>query len=259
MVDQLPLFNDFEIGQDAVSMFGYFVEEESKMDDFSQYTQPPVGQPLGYDLDERMSTALNFKLEVSAPKENEKKRKIPYENYYFSHSGEVEYESKAEEPAVEIPRVQADIARAESRRAALKQRSKSFDGANQPKKASPVTGRRNKRPRSNSESEIRTRAPLWTDQEEIFLVGAVMRRFFKYGSLASSRKTENDVWDSIKLSFDQMVRDHGRVDQAVRSKNALSRHFKFMKSTQNPERPKFYELYKKYEERYGKGSMFEGL
>ena len=200
---------------------------------------------------------LNFKLEVCEPMGNDKKRKIPFDNHYSSTSEKVEYESKAEEPVVHSPHVHEDRSAAKARRATLKERSKSFDETSQVKKTN--SGRRNKRPRSNSESEIRARAPLWTDQEEIFLVGAVMKRFFKYGSLASSRKTENDVWVSIKDSFDQMVKEHGQANQAVRTKNALSRHFKFMKSTQDPRRPKFYELYKKYEERYGKGGMFEGL
>lgn len=191
---------------------------------------------------------------------NDRKRKIQEDSYYYTPEAGFEYESKVEDARDEVPVLQVSSRCAtRSRRLGNKPRSISFDEAKESRRVSPAVGRRNKRPRSNSDSEVRTRAPLWTEQEEVFLVGSVMKRFFQYGSLASSRKTENDVWDSIKLSFDHMVKDHGREGQPVRSKNALSRHFKFMKSTQDPSRPKFYHLYKKYEERYGKGSMFEGL
>jgi len=92
----------------------------------------------------------------------------------------------------------------------------------------------------------------WSYEEEVFLVGAVMTRFFTYGSLTSARRnTDNTVWKSIKRTFDltrsQYARSHGNSSPRRRSENALHRHWKLMKASK---RPQFYEMWKKFEKEY---------
>lgn len=92
----------------------------------------------------------------------------------------------------------------------------------------------------------------WSKEEEAFLVGAVMQRFFSYGSLTSSRRTEEDnVWEYIKNVFDERREKYsqaiGKLPPRERTQNALQRHWKLMKSSSNRS---FYSLYKLWEKLY---------
>mmetsp|Transcript_5163 Transcript_5163/g.6878 ORF Transcript_5163/g.6878 Transcript_5163/m.6878 type:complete len:344 (+) Transcript_5163:749-1780(+) len=75
----------------------------------------------------------------------------------------------------------------------------------------------------------------WSYQEEVFLVAAVMERFFQRGSLASSRGDNgaSECWTSIKKFFDGLRHKYaetkGKRIKVLRSPQALARHFKVMK------------------------------
>eukprot|EP00924_Labyrinthula_sp_SR-Ha-C_P007746 snap_masked-scaffold_28-processed-gene-2.7-mRNA-1 protein AED:0.08 eAED:1.00 QI:0/0/0/0.5/1/1/2/0/316 len=89
-----------------------------------------------------------------------------------------------------------------------------------------------------------SRIKVWQHKEEVFLIGCVMDRFFKRGSLASTRKDvknakkrkveekdeDADCWGYIKKKFDQAwIRFEGKID-VDRSPASLARHYKVMKS-----------------------------
>ena len=93
----------------------------------------------------------------------------------------------------------------------------------------------------------------WSREEEAFLVGAIMQRFFSYGSLTSSRRSDEDnVWEYIKTVFDERREKYalaiGKLPPRERTQNALQRHWKLMKSSSNRS---FYALYKLWEKLYG--------
>lgn len=84
-----------------------------------------------------------------------------------------------------------------------------------------------------------SRRSNWSHVEEVFLVGAVMERFFRAGSLTSkSNKGEdgdsNECWADIKGIYDFAWRVHSDRSNTrapmERSANTLSRHYKVMKS-----------------------------
>lgn len=78
----------------------------------------------------------------------------------------------------------------------------------------------------------------WSKEEEIFLVGAVLDRFFARGSLSSTKQENADTskkncWDTIKATYDSCFRKYsaqvGTPIPPMRTENALSRHYKVMK------------------------------
>lgn len=80
-----------------------------------------------------------------------------------------------------------------------------------------------------------TRWKSWSHEEEVFLVGAILQRFFRRGSLSSTRTgSDSDCWTSIKATYDLAWRNYtaltGKQPPPIRSPNALSRHFKVMKA-----------------------------
>eukprot|EP00511_Aplanochytrium_stocchinoi_P006379 CAMPEP_0204824936 /NCGR_PEP_ID=MMETSP1346-20131115/2913_1 /ASSEMBLY_ACC=CAM_ASM_000771 /TAXON_ID=215587 /ORGANISM="Aplanochytrium stocchinoi, Strain GSBS06" /LENGTH=338 /DNA_ID=CAMNT_0051952373 /DNA_START=412 /DNA_END=1428 /DNA_ORIENTATION=+ len=86
-------------------------------------------------------------------------------------------------------------------------------------------------------SKAESRWKSWSREEEIFLVGAVMDRFFKRGSLSSTRADDNgtdDCWSYIKAKYDTAWKNYeartGKSAPPERSMNALSRHYKVMKA-----------------------------
>mmetsp|Transcript_5734 Transcript_5734/g.6925 ORF Transcript_5734/g.6925 Transcript_5734/m.6925 type:complete len:348 (+) Transcript_5734:231-1274(+) len=90
-------------------------------------------------------------------------------------------------------------------------------------------------PRKGGKAESRWKS--WSREEEIFLVGAVMDRFFKRGSLSSTRADDNgtdDCWSYIKAKYDLAWKNYeartGKTIPPERSMNALSRHYKVMKA-----------------------------
>lgn len=91
--------------------------------------------------------------------------------------------------------------------------------------------------RTNSAAKDESRWKSWTREEEVFLVGAVMDRFFKRGSLSSTRadeSTSDDSWSVIKNYYETAWKNYSRRTGVTiptdRPANALSRHYKVMKS-----------------------------
>lgn len=91
-----------------------------------------------------------------------------------------------------------------------------------------------------SSNSSNTRWNSWSHEEEVFLVVAVLDRFFRRGSLASSGKGANaqgvDCWAEIKAMYDKICAAWGELAEnkvlpplIARSTSALSRHFKIMK------------------------------
>lgn len=96
----------------------------------------------------------------------------------------------------------------------------------------------------------------WSELEETFLVAAVMDWFFRHGSLTPARKKgagPGTVWTFIKEKFDTWLVTYanifGRALPHHRSSKALSRHYKTMKTHENP---RFYQLYKTFVSQYEK-------
>lgn len=91
-----------------------------------------------------------------------------------------------------------------------------------------------------AKTEGNARWNSWSHEEEVFLVAAVMDRFFRRGSLASATKgngTGNtDCWEDIKSYYDRacaawtnLEQNQGKPRLVTRSTSALCRHFKIMK------------------------------
>lgn len=106
-----------------------------------------------------------------------------------------------------------------------------------PKKSSIKKGTRLKRGRTSSAGKDESRWKSWTREEEVFLVGAVMDRFFKRGSLSSTRADESnsdDSWSVIKNYYETAWKNYymktGIAIPTDRPANALSRHYKVMKA-----------------------------
>lgn len=80
----------------------------------------------------------------------------------------------------------------------------------------------------------RSRSNCWSHIEEVFLVGAVMSRWWTRGSLAAARTgntNQDSCWDDIKETYDKNWLNYKKSKSpAERSANALSRHFKVMKT-----------------------------
>lgn len=96
------------------------------------------------------------------------------------------------------------------------------------------TPRSKKRQRKDSDTQAHdSKWKSWSRIEETFLVGAVMERFFKRGSLSSSRG-DDDCWLFIKETYDLAWEKYEALDgeqiPRVRSQQALSRHYKVMKT-----------------------------
>ena len=104
----------------------------------------------------------------------------------------------------------------------------------------------------------------WAHEEEVFLVGSVMDRFFRRGSLSSTRGTEDtgtdDCWAFIKASYDKAWEKYtlrtGEKKPTERSVAALSRHYKVMKARisaadlQGDSSESFREYYNEFEMLY---------
>ena len=106
----------------------------------------------------------------------------------------------------------------------------------------------------------------WPHIEEVFLIGAVMERFFTRGSLSSSKKKEDGehCWTSIKNIYDHAWRTHlertGDTREFLcRSANALARHYKVMKErimhNQYSENRDFRQFYFEWETKYNKHNV----
>lgn len=106
----------------------------------------------------------------------------------------------------------------------------------------------------------------WPHIEEVFLIGAVMERFFTRGSLSSSKKKEDGehCWTSIKNIYDHAWKTHlartGDTREFLcRSANALARHYKVMKErimhNQYSENRDFRQFYFEWENRYNKDNV----
>lgn len=92
-----------------------------------------------------------------------------------------------------------------------------------------------------AKSSSHTRWNSWSHEEEVFLVVAVLDRFFRRGSLASSGKSNTkaqgaDCWGEIKELYDtictawmQLPENVVKPELILRSTTALCRHFKIMK------------------------------
>lgn len=90
---------------------------------------------------------------------------------------------------------------------------------------------------------VYTNRTNWSHKEEVFLIGAVLERFFRVGSLSSKpnsqpkSKDSNECWDDIKDIYDVAWRNHSIITNIPapyeRSANALARHYKVMKSNLN--------------------------
>ena len=104
----------------------------------------------------------------------------------------------------------------------------------------------------------------WSHVEEVFLVGAVMERFFRAGSLTSKAtkaddRDSNECWADIKGIYDYAWRVHAdRANTRVpmdRPANTLSRHYKVMKSKLSDVRTSagsnFRDYYNEFQEVYG--------
>lgn len=90
---------------------------------------------------------------------------------------------------------------------------------------------------------VYTNRTNWSHKEEVFLIGAVLERFFRVGSLSSKpnsqpkTKDSNECWDDIKDIYDIAWQNHSMITNIPapyeRSANALARHYKVMKSNLN--------------------------
>eukprot|EP00924_Labyrinthula_sp_SR-Ha-C_P009046 maker-scaffold_2-snap-gene-11.50-mRNA-1 protein AED:0.01 eAED:0.01 QI:0/1/0.5/1/0/0/2/133/335 len=107
------------------------------------------------------------------------------------------------------------------------------------KKRRNSTPKKSMKRRRSSHSKVNddTRWKSWTREEEVFLVGGVMNRFFKRGSLSSTRaddKSNDDCWSYIKNFYDKAWENYeamgGIAKPTDRSVNALTRHYKVMKA-----------------------------
>eukprot|EP00924_Labyrinthula_sp_SR-Ha-C_P009151 maker-scaffold_2-snap-gene-14.32-mRNA-1 protein AED:0.31 eAED:0.31 QI:136/1/1/1/0.5/0.33/3/164/319 len=108
----------------------------------------------------------------------------------------------------------------------------------------------------------------WSHAEEVFLVAAVLDRFFRRGSLASNGKhpAEKDCWDDIKEYYDRICAAWHKLAENVnqpslihRSTSALSRHFKIMKvkATEGDKKRdrsgNFRQYLREWDEKYNRG------
>lgn len=105
----------------------------------------------------------------------------------------------------------------------------------------------------------------WSHEEEVFLVGAVLERFFSRGSLSSTKKESagsknSNCWETIKKTYDASFRKFtdlsGQQCPPERTENALSRHYKVMKERSlgktQKNRVSFKKLYDEWETKYNK-------
>ena len=86
--------------------------------------------------------------------------------------------------------------------------------------------------------EVQSRTPkrsnLWTYEEEVFLVAAVMECFLRRGSLTSNRGRDG-CWSEIKSFFDLFITNYNKIHSrnkkpgTERASSALYRHFKTLK------------------------------
>lgn len=119
-------------------------------------------------------------------------------------------------------------------------------------------------PNASTSTGKEARWKSWAHEEEVFLVGSVMDRFFRRGSLSSTRGTEDtgtdDCWAFIKASYDKAWEKYtlrtGEKKPTERSVAALSRHYKVMKARisaadlQGDSSESFREYYNEFEMLY---------
>ena len=134
-------------------------------------------------------------------------------------------------------------------------------------------------PKGESTSAVRTfpnvqepsrisRRSNWSHAEEVFLVGAVMERFFRAGSLTSkSNKGEdgdgNECWADIKAIYDlawQIHSDRSNTRAPMeRSANTLSRHYKVMKAKLSDARTSGGKNFRDYHNEFQEAYAFQGV
>lgn len=89
--------------------------------------------------------------------------------------------------------------------------------------------------RPHSDRNQNARVNSWTHVEEVFLVGAIMSRWFLRGSLSPNRKENkgDNCWEEIRQnyesSWDEYCTRSGVTRPLHRTSSALTRHFKIMK------------------------------
>mmetsp|Transcript_12368 Transcript_12368/g.16047 ORF Transcript_12368/g.16047 Transcript_12368/m.16047 type:complete len:293 (+) Transcript_12368:164-1042(+) len=141
-----------------------------------------------------------------------------------------------------------------------------------PKTKSKASRKRRTSTTSSVTSGKDSRWKSWSPDEEIFLVGVVMDRFFKRGSLSSTRadgKGNDDCWSYIKSKYDEAWKNYktltGKSIPQERSLNALSRHYKVMKArisqadmSGEGKVEDFKSYYDKFQEEYNIGNCLIG-
>lgn len=116
-------------------------------------------------------------------------------------------------------------------------------------------------------AESSTESPKWkswSHEEKTFLVGAVVDRFFRIGSLSSRKSgdSDGDCWNFIKSTYDtywdKYTSHTGIKRPCERTAPALSRHYKVMKAKISSNDQKgitrytFRDFYKDFELIYNK-------
>lgn len=110
----------------------------------------------------------------------------------------------------------------------------------------------------------------WSHKEEVFLVGAVLERFFTVGSLSSKPGKQkkdggvgqNECWEDIKHIYDRAWDNHACIAAIEppyeRSSGALARHYKVMKAILNKDDnigKTFRQYWNEFHEEYNQGEQ----
>lgn len=106
--------------------------------------------------------------------------------------------------------------------------------------------------RPPSDRNQNCRINSWSHVEEVFLVGAVMDRWFKRGSLSPTRKiVKVDCWEEIRQTYQNRMTNYsienGLQFAVNRATTALSRRFKILKATSSKD---LRNLYLEWEIKY---------
>lgn len=109
------------------------------------------------------------------------------------------------------------------------------------------------------------RSNLWTFEEEVFLVAAVMECFLRRGSLTSN-KGRDGCWKDIKSYFDMFLRNYNKKQNkqknpgATRAASALYRHFKTLKERISKDPSKdLRQYYSKFQNDFNKNDCLLNL